>query len=494
MTSDEYQRRTAITRLEVSPSQERLLRETITEWQRGCQLAVDEAWQQCHTKSDVQQLTYDSIREQTELNSQHSVLATHPAAEAIKLSVYWIFMLRHTQKQMMDWITRRAILQAMLASSALSAVSGCLSLNRSESEPSKPAKPLDWLDDADDLALYVRGFDVEPPVAAETINEADLAVFEADSVPSHDVIADALTDGIPVAVGGDRPNRALVGALQDVAPSEVTVRPDQSSTLAADLDYSFGYQLPSSPTKGIALVYPTGEILELHTRPIDYETDRQAVNAALGRYHRATEQPRVETIESAVDPKDWRRRGRVSATVEQCPGGRVERLVDCYTNPGEDGLVFWRFRDEMVPGVHVDSHCDGEEGGYNEESLRRMTYGEGHGGTILSFDPSTMAESSDTASADGVDPGESWTYDVSGVTVSGDLNVSEQAIRWEHEIRDESPFTDESFVAEPGILVRYPSATSVATHDLEVEFEFGGDWWTSLDSVEATGSGAWQVD
>ena len=395
---------------------------------------------------------------------------------------------------MTDGITRRTVLKTILTSSALPVVSGCLSLSQSGSEPSDPAEPPDWLDDADDLALYVRGFDIEPPAAAETLHEADLAVFEANSVPSHDAITDALTDGTPVAVGGESPRRTLVGALQDVAPSDVTVSPNQSSTLAADLDYSFGYQLPSSPTEGIALAYPVGEVLELHTRPIEYETDRQAVNAALGRYHRAAEQLRVETIESDVDPEDWRRRGRVSVTVEQCPGGRVERLVDCYTNPGEEGLVFWRFRDEMVPGVDADSQCDEDEGSYNEESLRRMTYGEDHGGDILSFAPSTMTGSSDTVSVDRFDFDESWTYDVSDVTVTAHENHSENAIRWEHEIRDESPFIDESFVAEPGILVRYPSETSVATHDLEVEFEFESDGWANLDSIETTGSGAWQVD
>jgi len=41
------------------------------------------AWGKCHAKSDVQPLAYDDVRERTELGSQHAVLATHQAAQAI---------------------------------------------------------------------------------------------------------------------------------------------------------------------------------------------------------------------------------------------------------------------------------------------------------------------------------------------------------------------------------------------------------------------------
>ena len=81
--ADDYVRRTAITRLSVDDEQRELLEETITEWKRGCQLATDLAWGQCNAKSDVQPLAYDSVREATDLCSQHAILATHRAAEAI---------------------------------------------------------------------------------------------------------------------------------------------------------------------------------------------------------------------------------------------------------------------------------------------------------------------------------------------------------------------------------------------------------------------------
>ena len=80
---DDYVRRTAITRLSVDGKQRQLLEETISEWKRGCQLATDMAWGKCNTKSDVQPLAYDTVREDTDLGSQHAILATHQAAQAI---------------------------------------------------------------------------------------------------------------------------------------------------------------------------------------------------------------------------------------------------------------------------------------------------------------------------------------------------------------------------------------------------------------------------
>jgi len=81
--ADDYVRRTAITRLSVDGEQRNLLEETISEWKRGCQLATDMAWGECNAKSDVQPLAYDTVREETYLGSQHAILATHQAAQAI---------------------------------------------------------------------------------------------------------------------------------------------------------------------------------------------------------------------------------------------------------------------------------------------------------------------------------------------------------------------------------------------------------------------------
>jgi len=84
VSGDEYCHRTAITRLSVSPHDESLLRETVDEWKRGCQIASDKAWECCHSKADVQQLAYDDVREETTLGSQHAILACHQVSDNIK--------------------------------------------------------------------------------------------------------------------------------------------------------------------------------------------------------------------------------------------------------------------------------------------------------------------------------------------------------------------------------------------------------------------------
>ena len=53
MASDEYHRRTLITRLTLrSDEAEQLLFDTIEEWLDGCNIASTLAWNECHTKSD----------------------------------------------------------------------------------------------------------------------------------------------------------------------------------------------------------------------------------------------------------------------------------------------------------------------------------------------------------------------------------------------------------------------------------------------------------
>lgn len=84
---EEYNHRTAVTRLEVEESDRRLLEETIDHWRRGCQIATDMAWDSCDNKRGIQSLAYDDIRNRTGLGSQHAILATHQAAEAISSSL-----------------------------------------------------------------------------------------------------------------------------------------------------------------------------------------------------------------------------------------------------------------------------------------------------------------------------------------------------------------------------------------------------------------------
>ncbi|RQG94467.1 RNA-guided endonuclease InsQ/TnpB family protein [Natrarchaeobius chitinivorans] len=84
MGDDGYLRRTAITRVTVSQSDEKLLRRTVDEWLEACNIASEMAWNGCDSAVDVQNLAYDRIRDETALGSQHAILATHHVARAVK--------------------------------------------------------------------------------------------------------------------------------------------------------------------------------------------------------------------------------------------------------------------------------------------------------------------------------------------------------------------------------------------------------------------------
>ncbi|SEO19246.1 hypothetical protein SAMN04487948_1017 [Halogranum amylolyticum] len=81
--ADDYVRRTAITRLEVTDEQRDLLEETISEWKRGCQIATDMAWGQVQRQERRTASRLRRVCEHTGLGSQHAILATHQAAQAI---------------------------------------------------------------------------------------------------------------------------------------------------------------------------------------------------------------------------------------------------------------------------------------------------------------------------------------------------------------------------------------------------------------------------
>lgn len=390
--------------------------------------------------------------------------------------------------------SRRSVLRAIAASAALPALTGCISAGRPGSDPGKTVEPTDWIGETDDVAVYVEGLDVDLETVAETVRGADLAVFGGGARPSHDDVVDAVDGGAAVAVTGDRASRALVSAIRDVTPANVAELPDPSSDLTGDIDRPFGYELPATPAAGSSLAYPAEDgTLELHARVAEYGSDRQALNATVGQYLAATTRPRTATVASHGTAEDWRRRGRVSITAGQCPGGLVERVVDCYSIHLDDTLVFWRFRDSMTPGVSADSKCAGDPAGRNDRSFRRMTYGGTHDGEILGFAPTT-SDDNDTASVQLTEFGDSWTYDVPDVTVLATENHTENAIRWEHEVERDSPVADTPFVTEPGVVVSYPSTPSVATHDWEVAFDFRSGGGEAVSTVEATGTGAWQID
>ena len=86
MASDtEYYRRTAITRLDgISQQEHELLHATVEEWLDGCNIASSLAWEDEHTQAGVRSIAKDTVQGETQLNSQHSILACHEAASSIQ--------------------------------------------------------------------------------------------------------------------------------------------------------------------------------------------------------------------------------------------------------------------------------------------------------------------------------------------------------------------------------------------------------------------------
>ena len=72
-----------------SPKDEALVRDTIHEYNDACQVPADALWPARgsnteYTDQAVQTKTYDAVRDETRLGSQHALLATHQAAQALR--------------------------------------------------------------------------------------------------------------------------------------------------------------------------------------------------------------------------------------------------------------------------------------------------------------------------------------------------------------------------------------------------------------------------
>ena len=84
-SGDEYSRRTAITRLDgISMQDHELLRATVDEWLDGCNIASNLAWENKHSQSGVRDIAKDEVQRETQLGSQHSILACHEVASSIQ--------------------------------------------------------------------------------------------------------------------------------------------------------------------------------------------------------------------------------------------------------------------------------------------------------------------------------------------------------------------------------------------------------------------------
>lgn len=76
--------RTAVTRLSVSAEARAALEATLDAYRRGCAIAVDSAFGRATSDTAVQSMAYDRIRAETELHSQHAILACRQTASALR--------------------------------------------------------------------------------------------------------------------------------------------------------------------------------------------------------------------------------------------------------------------------------------------------------------------------------------------------------------------------------------------------------------------------
>jgi len=82
--ANDYLRRTAIVRPDLTDNKRHRLDETVEEWKTACNISSRIGWAAEETrKTRLQQLAYDRVREETRLGSQHAILATRQAAEAL---------------------------------------------------------------------------------------------------------------------------------------------------------------------------------------------------------------------------------------------------------------------------------------------------------------------------------------------------------------------------------------------------------------------------
>ena len=345
----------------------------------------------------------------------------------------------------------------------------------------------------DKLDIYFEGLNIDDTPDVQSMENADLAVFSTSNFPSHDRIVGAINNGTAMAIAGNYARRTLLGQLQNVPRGWVSPSDSRSSILANDINYTFGYELPSTTMNGIALAYPAQDgVLEFHTREGRYPTDQDTLKAIIREYQGISHQEDEVTVMSGYDD-EWERNGTSSSTTENCPGGTLKVVITCYTLPDEDGIVSWKYSDRMTAGQSPEACGDGVGTyGYNSEAFRRMTYGGSHEGDLLSFDPTTTTSSSTATvniSTSGV--GASWSYQIPDVTVEAHENHSEDAIRWEHEILEESSLTDSTFVSEPGVIVGYPAETEVANYHTETEYKY--TWSNSTWTIYSDSEGGWLI-
>lgn len=381
--------------------------------------------------------------------------------------------------------SRRDILQSVTAATTGSVlVSGCLDpTDRQSADVQLLSGSEAGISDVE-LDLFLDGLETVLPshVRAVALEDAELALFDVDSdvVSDRDRLVDAIDRGTTVGVVGDDATRTLVATLRETRSEQALSFDHRSSLLPDDLAYSFGYELSTTFSRGVAMVSPADDgVLELFVRYGRFEHDRDALVATLVEYRDATRASR--RVNWAGSDGVWNRVGRVSTTTAACPGGTLTQTIECETHTERDGDVRWRHRDRMVSDRQ--SACETETSvSRNDELIRRMEYDTG----IVSFDPATGAMQSTTGrNGDGDEP---------DLTVGAVENHTENAIKWEYDIDRDTPSSDTSVVVESTATVTASSGAVVAPTATDLECTFTADGWRDRQNVLENGcDGRWEI-
>ena len=330
----------------------------------------------------------------------------------------------------------------------------------------------------DDTDVYIDGMDVATTSDVSTAESADLAVLGENSSVSDDEKVAALNNGSTVAIAK---NQALRNLLRDISYSD------------NDVNYSFGYEMPSHRGSGLAVAHPASDgVLELQYREYGFRSDSESLDAAIEDYESLALQAEIQSNKFG---SNFEREGNSTAVGKNCPGGDRARTVNYYVHTDEDGWVAWSWKTDMTPEKSSASECSDYWYNYwNRKNVEKYDFD----GTIESWGPSTTSGTTSASVSlsigeDGVNDGASWSYSVPDTRVLADKDNYDNAIQWEHQITPGTYQAKHTFDCEPGAIVKFNSGRRYAGYNKETKSLFFQPKWDNYYPIETDTVGLWPL-
>ncbi|RZH67915.1 hypothetical protein [Natrinema altunense] len=342
---------------------------------------------------------------------------------------------------------------------------------------------------AEEHKVYIRDLDIPIESDVNSIEKADIAILSTEETLGQGRFVRSLDKGTVIAFVGKHAKKTLYGSLQNENPSRVSGIIKSEVT---DIGYSFGYSFEHNELNGVAMTYPMSEnSLDIRTRSGSYTTDVDYYNAAVKEYKDAlADHEQVTVMQTDSYGSEWESQGSSSSTTENCGGGTLKQVTHCYSLKDDNSTVSWHYSDRMTAGTSSEA-CDEYWSGYNNYALRRMSFGD-HGGSIIDYGPKTT-ESVDYAEVSLSESGASvgYSYAIPDVTISATENHREDAIKWYHDVTQDSKTGKTTFVSEPAVVVDYSGSPDIVDYTKKINFGFksGGSDWNIKDEYD----GSWAI-